>query len=117
MERTPAFRAASQRSSTGSTSPVGDVMCETTRARVRMPMLPASSSGSTRTTFARMKLSVRRIAPYSCFVVRTSSFGVIRSERTTAFSAALAFGVKTRSSARAPTNEPRAARAAFIACS
>ena len=63
-------------------------------------MFETSSSGSTRTTFARMNPSVRRIAPYSCFVVRISSSGRMRSERITALSAAVAFGVKTRSSAR-----------------
>ena len=103
IERTPARRAASQISATGSTSAVGEVMCETTTARVRIPMFETSSSGSTRTTFARMNSSVRRIAPYSCFVVRISSSGRMRSERITALSAAVAFGVKTRSSGRAPT--------------
>ncbi len=103
IERTPALRAASQMSSTGRTSAVGEVMCETTIARVRIPMFAISSSGSTWTTFARMKPSVRRIAPYSCFVVRISSSGRIRSERMTALSADVAFGENTRSSVRAPT--------------
>ena len=55
-------------------------------------MFAISSSGSTMTTFARMKPSVRRTAPYSCFVVRISSFGRIRSERMTALSADVALG-------------------------
>jgi hypothetical protein len=108
---TPARRAAAQISSTGWTSAVGEVMCETTTARVRIPMLEISSSGSTRTTLARMKPSVRRMAPYSCFVVRISSFCLIRSERMTAFSAEVALGVNTRSSFLAPTKEASADRA------
>ena len=51
IERTPARRAASQICAIGSSSAVGDVMCETTTARVRIPMFQTSSSGSTRTTF------------------------------------------------------------------
>ena len=107
IDRTPAFRAASQISSIGRTSAVGDVMWETTIARVRIPMFAISSAGSTSTTFARMNPSVRRIAPYSCFVVRISSSGRMRSERMTALSADVAFGEKTRSSTRAPTNPAR----------
>jgi hypothetical protein len=76
-----------------------------------MPIFAISSSGSTMTTFARMKPSVRRIAPYSCFVVRISSFGRIRSERMTALSADVALGVKTRSSVRAPTKDASTVRA------
>ena len=86
-------------------------MCETTTARVRIEMFSTTSSGSTSTTFARMKPSVRRIAPYSCFVVRISSSGRIRSERMTAFSADVALGMKTRSLGDAPTKAASAARA------
>ena len=74
-------------------------------------MFSTTSSGSTSTTFARMKPSVRRIAPYSCFVVRISSSGRIRSERITALSADVALGVKTRSLGDAPTKAASAARA------
>jgi hypothetical protein len=88
-----------------------------TETRVRIEMFSVSSSGSTSTTFARMKPSVRRIAPYSCFVVRISSSGRTRSERITAFSAEVAFGVKTRSLGAAPTNAARDARASHIATS
>ena len=105
------MRAASQMSCTGRTSAVGEVICETTIARVRIPIFAISSSGSTCTTLARMKPSVRRIAPYSCFVVRISSSGRIRSERMTALSADVAFGENTRSSVRAPTKAASAARA------
>ena len=93
-----------QISSTGSLSAVGDVMCETSTGRVRTPMLAISSSGSQRTRFARMNSSVRTIAPYSCFVVRISSSGRIRSERMTEFRPDVALGTNTRSSGLAPTN-------------
>ena len=56
------------------------------------------------------ELPGRSSAPYSCRVVSTSSPGSSRSERITAFRPAVAFGTKTRSSARAPTNAASAAR-------
>ena len=62
-----------------------------------------------------MNPSVRTTAPYSCFVVRISSSGRMRSERITAFSADVAFWQKTRSSTRTPTNAASAARASRIA--
>ena len=111
IDRTPAARAAAQISATGRTSAVGDVMCETETARVRGPMLDATSSGSQTTRVAPTNSHVRVIAPYSCAVVRISSSGASRSERMTALSADVAFGTNTRSSPRAPTKRPSVCRA------
>jgi hypothetical protein len=104
-------RAVDDREHPGAPSGGADLLDGLDERRRRIPMLEISSSGSTRTTLARMKPSVRRMAPYSCFVVRISSFCLIRSERMTAFSAEVALGVNTRSSFLAPTKEASADRA------
>ena len=101
----PASRAAAQTSATGRTSAVGEVMWLSETTRVRGPIARTRSSGSASTSFAPTNSHVRWTAPYWFGVVSTSSPGSNRSERITAFSPVVAFGTKTRSSDRAPTND------------